>query len=90
VQDESLTNVECKSLYGRKFNERNLNESSDENPTKVGRTKVATMATLSLVTLQQQWHYNAQRYYCYNAAGVRNNAATTTRCDATAARYDAV
>jgi len=48
------------------------------------------MATLSLVTLQQQWHYNAQRYYCYNAAGVRNNAATTTRCDATAARYDAV
>jgi hypothetical protein len=36
AQDESLTNFERKLLDGRKFDEQNLNEKSDESSTKIG------------------------------------------------------
>ncbi len=46
--------------------ERIVRWESDESRTDVEQTKVATMAMLSLVMLQQRWHYSSQRCCYYN------------------------
>ncbi|CAK9866997.1 unnamed protein product [Sphagnum jensenii] len=61
----------AKQYVGRRTQDagrQGLNESSDESTTKVERTKVATMATLSLTMLQQRWRCSSQRCCCRNVA----------------------
>ncbi|CAK9874271.1 unnamed protein product [Sphagnum jensenii] len=50
--------------------ERIIRRESDKSRMDVERTKVPTMATLSLAMLQQRWHCSSQRCCCRGMAAV--------------------